>query len=185
MRNGLVLCFVLLLQGCSATIDDYRDETPALVLPEFLNGSLEAYGLVQDRSGKVVRRFYADIRGEWVDGKGVLDEQFRFMDGEVQHRCWRLEKEGNRYTGTAGDVIGRAAGEVAGNTMNWRYTLLVPVGDSSYEIALNDWLHLVDENNLINYATMTKFGLEVGKVTLYMKRLPDKPVRAPLNGCVL
>ena len=51
------LLFVALfgLWGCSTVdIDDYRAEKPVLELRDYFNGTLDAWGMFQDRSGKVV-----------------------------------------------------------------------------------------------------------------------------------
>ncbi len=161
----------LLLAGCSATMEDYQGETPVLHLDKFFNGQLEAYGMVQDFRGRVVRRFRAEIQASWRGEEGVLDEQFFFDDGEQQSRCWRLSKSGNHYRGTAGDVIGEAVGMTEGNALNWRYTLAVPVNGKIRHLQLNDWLYLLDDDHLINRATMSKFGIPVGEITLYIHRV--------------
>jgi hypothetical protein len=171
------------LTACAASLDDYKEEQPALDLSQFFNGHLEAYGIVQDYKGKVTRRFRADILGAWNNNAGVLDEQFFFTDGEEQHRCWQLRKRGNEYRGTAADVIGEAAGTTSGNALNWSYVLAIPVGDKVWNITLDDWMYLVDENNLINRASMRKFGLEVGQLTLHIRKVSDQPHRALTNGC--
>ena len=181
----LVMALIPFLSACSTKLDDYRGVEPELDLSQFFNGHLEAYGIVQDYKGKVSRRFKADILGRWEGTQGVLDELFYFADGEEQHRCWKLQKSGKRYTGQAGDVIGLAEGEVAGNALNWQYTLAVPVNGKTWNIKLNDWMFLVDEQNLINRASMYKFGLEVGEITLYIRKVSDQPHRELTGGCSL
>lgn len=171
------------ISACAVNIDEYSEVKPELDLSEFFNGHLEAYGIVQDFKGKVSRRFTADILGQWEGDKGVLDEQFVFADGEEQHRCWHLNKSGQEYTGTAGDVVGEAKGKVAGNALNWSYVLSVPVEGKYWNISLNDWMYLVDENNLINRAKMSKFGLEVGQITLYIRKVSSQAHRPLTPGC--
>ncbi len=179
----IVMALIPFLSACSASLDDYRGTQPELDLKRFFNGHLEAYGIVQDYKGKVARRFRADILGSWDGEQGLLDEQFIFDDGEEQHRCWQLERIGKRYQGTAGDVEGMAEGEVAGNALNWQYTLAVPVNGKTWHLKLNDWMFLVDENNLINRTSMYEFGLEVGEITLYIRKISDQPHRELTLGC--
>jgi len=171
--------------ACSTHLDDYREVTPELDLKTFFNGHLEAYGIVQDYKGKVNRRFRADILGAWKDDQGVLDEQFYFADGELQHRCWQLTRSGNHYQGRAGDVVGIAEGNVSGNALNWQYILAIPVNGKTWNIKLNDWMYLVDENNLINRATMHKFGLKVGEITLYIRKVSEQPHRDMTKNCAI
>jgi len=136
--------------------------------------------MVQDFRGKVTRRFKADIVGQWQGNHGVLDEHFEFSDGELQSRCWQLTKSGNRYTGQAGDVVGDAVGETSGNALNWKYVLQVPVDGKTWNLKIDDWLYLVDENNLINRSNLYKFGLKVGQITLSIHKIDDQP-RQPLS----
>ena len=56
-------------------------------------------------------------------------------------------------------MVGEASGTTEGNALNWQYVLEIPVNGKVRHIKLNDWLYLVDENNLINRATMSKFGI--------------------------
>lgn len=186
---ALSLPLLLILPGCARSVDEYRDEQPALALDRFFNGQLVAYGMVQNFSGKVTRRFRADITAHWQGEQGILDERFVFSDGEQQQRCWRLTKQGNHYRGTAEDIVGEARGEVQGNALNWRYTLQVPVNGKVWDIALDDWLYLIDENNLINRTKMKKWGLPVGELTLHIRKLSDAESAATAvsatPGCVI
>ena len=131
-----------------------------------------AYGILQDRSGKVTRKFTASIEASWSGEQGTLVEHFVFDDGEEQDRTWTLNHLGdNRYTGTAGDVIGTASGEIAGSAFNWTYQLDVPWGDSSIVLNLDDWLYLVEENHLINRTQLRKFGFRVAELTLVIEKV--------------
>ena len=54
LMSGLA---ALALAGCATvTPQDYSRETPVLDLKEYFNGKVDAWGMVQDRSGKVVKR---------------------------------------------------------------------------------------------------------------------------------
>ena len=89
------------------------------------------------------------------------------LRGERQRRVWRMRRlPDGSYTGAADDVLGQALGVSSGSAFYWRYTLLVPVSGSVYEVQFDDWMHLVDERTVINKAVMSKFGVRVGDVTL-------------------
>ncbi len=63
--------------------------------------------MVQDRSGKQLRRFHVAIDGDVVGDTLTLHERFVYDDGEKQQRVWRIRRTGdNRYQGTAGDIEG-------------------------------------------------------------------------------
>ena len=110
--------------------------------------------------------------GRWDGNQGVLDEHFTYSDGKKERRIWRLTKhDDGRYTGTADDVIGTAQGRSAGNAFQWAYTLQLPVDGTVYEVQFDDWMYLVDERVMLNRATMSKFGIRLGEVTLSFQKL--------------
>lgn len=168
---ALALAALATLTGCS-TVDvvDYRSEQPPLDLARYFNGSIDGWGMFQDRSGKVVKRFHVRIDAKWEGNKGVLDEHFTYSDGEKQNRVWTLVKDGNRYRGTAADVVGTAEGSTEGNALHWRYVLALPVDGRVWEVDMDDWMYLVDEGTLLNRTTMSKFGIRLGEVTLAFRR---------------
>ncbi len=167
----LVLLFSSLSTGCAVSVDDYRDEKPAFIVEQFFTGDLEAFGVVAERSGKVVKRFSCDMHGTWDGNMLVLDEDFTWSDGTRQKRLWRLTKQPDgTFAGTAGDVVGTAFGEVAGNTLHLVYNLSVPVDGSTTVLSVDDWLYLVTDNVLINHSTLTKFGLSAAEVFLTIRR---------------
>lgn len=160
---------LFLLVGCSTSLDTYKDTEPHLKLEEFFNGELVAYGMVQDYSGEVIQRFRADLIGTWDGNEGVLDEIFYYADGSEQKRIWYLTKTGpDLYEGRASDVEGVAEGKVAGNVLNWTYVLNIELDGEPFAVKLDDWLYLVDEDNMINRTQMYKFGINVGEITLYI-----------------
>jgi hypothetical protein len=157
-----------LAAGCAGIEPtDYAAERPALDLSRYFDGRVDAWGVVQDRSGRVLRRFTVTIDGSWTGDVGVLDESFVYADGATEKRIWTLRRQSDgRYTGTADDVVGTASGVVSGNAFRWRYTLALPVDGRVWNIDFDDWMYLVDEKVMINRATMSKFGIRVGEVTL-------------------
>ena len=157
------------LAGCSSTqnIGDYAAEKPVLELRDYFNGTLDAYGVFTDRSGKVVKRFTVVMNGSWKGDDGVLDEDFTYSDGTTQKRIWRLKRLGpGNYTGRADDVVGQADGKQSGNAFNWTYTMALPVDGKVYEVQFDDWMYLVTDKVMLNKATMSKFGFRLGEVTL-------------------
>ncbi len=162
------LGLTLTLVGCaSQDIRQYADEKPTLDLAQYFNGKIMAHGIFQDRSGQVVRRFVVEMDGQWNGNQGVLDEWFTYSDGTRERRIWRLTRHADgRYTGTADDVVGEAQGQTVGNAFFWSYVLRLPVDGKVYEVKFDDWMYLVDEKVMLNRATMSKFGIRLGEVTL-------------------
>ncbi len=162
------------LAGCaSPTPADYASQGPQLDLRQYFNGKLLAHGLVTDRSGKVLQRFTVALTGTWVGDTGTLDERFTYADGRQETRVWTIQRGADgRYIGTAADVLGQAQGQAAGNALNWRYTLLLPIDGRTWEVQFDDWMFLVDDKVMLNRAVMSKFGIRVGEVLLSFQRLP-------------
>ncbi len=173
MKSWLIAALMaLLLGGCSSVdIADYRNEKPQLDLARYFDGTVDAWGVFQDRSGKVVKRFKVTIDAQWRGDVGTLDEHFEYSDGSTQRRVWTVTKLADgRYTGRADDVVGEATGEAQGNALRWRYTMALPVDGSVYHVAFDDWMFLMDDKTMLNRSFMTKFGVELGQVTLSFRK---------------
>ena len=176
LRCCLLALVALGFAGCaSVNVDGYRGAKPVLDLAQYFNGTIDGWGMFQDRSGKVLKRFYVKIDATWVGSQGTLDEHFEFTDGTRDHRVWKLVKDGDRYTGTAGDVVGAAAGSAAGNALRWNYVLALPVDGTTWHVDMDDWMYLIDETTMLNRTAMSKLGVEVGQVTLSFRKRQDKP----------
>ena len=92
---------LMFITGCGPTVADYKDNTPKLAFEEFFNGPVMAHGIIQSRSGKVMRRFTVDMHGTWNGDKGTLEEIFVYDDNERQERTWHVTRLADgRYTGT-------------------------------------------------------------------------------------
>lgn len=174
--RSAALALALTLAGCGTTMTpaDYAGEQPVLDLKNYFNGTVDAWGIFQDRSGKVVKRFTVVMRCHWDGDTGTLDEDFTYSDGTTQKRVWTLKKIGeNRYIGTADDVIGEANGTTGGNALNWKYVLALPVDGKVYHVNFDDWMYQMDDNVMLNRAVMSKFGIRLGEVTLSFRKRPD------------
>ena len=168
LAAGAAASSALALVGCaSQRIETYAAQTPVLDLQHYFNGTLDAYGIFTDRSGAVVKRFTVVMQCNWQGDAGVLDEDFTYSDGSVQKRIWHLTKLADgRFSGRADDVVGEALGESRGNAFHWAYTLSLPVNDKVYDVQFDDWMYLMTDKVMLNKASMRKFGVHLGEVTL-------------------
>ena len=172
MWKVLWLAVPLLLGGCATVnVDAYRDEKPQLDLKRYFDGTIDAWGVFQDRSGKAVKRFSVVIDARWQGDVGTLDERFTYSDGSTQRRVWTITRlEPGRYKGTADDVVGEALGEAAGNALRWRYGMALPVDGKIYHVDFDDWMYLMDDQVMLNRSAMSKFGFRLGEVTLAFRK---------------
>jgi hypothetical protein len=168
----LVAPLLVLLGACSTPdVTHYAANQPVFDPVQFFVGKTDAWGMFQQRSGEVVKRFQVEITGRQQDGKLILEEHFRYDDGTTQERIWTLQQQADgSWRGHAGDVLGEASGHAAGNALNWRYTLLLPVDGKTYEMQMDDWMFLIDAQTMINRTSMRKFGVEVGQVSLFFRK---------------
>ena len=169
MRKLFGIIFFILLTGCANTMKptDFKDQKPRLIIEKYLSGNVKAWGVLQNRSGKVTRQFSADLNGTWDGKQLVLKEKFNWDDGEVQDREWTINKiDEHNYEGTAGDVVGKAKGYSYGSAFKFEYVLLVPVKGKEIKITFDDWIFKQDDRVAINRATMTKFGFKVAELTV-------------------
>ena len=174
MKKTLLVLCGLLLSACSqVSVQDYRDQQPTLDLQRYFNGEITGWGMVQDRGGKVLRRFTVHIDARWQSETGVLEENFDWSDGKQEHRRWEITKRGANYTGTAGDVVGVAKGVAAGNALQWRYVLALPVDGKVWHVDMDDWMYLIDEQTLANRTKMSKLGVQVAEISIFFRRKGD------------
>ena len=161
------------LLGCSS-IDPkvYVDNSPKMDIRNYLNGPLEAQGILQDRSGKMIKSFTVKMTGTWQGNEGKLKENFTFSDGKTDQRTWEIKfSDDNNFTAKAHDIVGIATGQQYGNAFKMDYVLKIDVDGKKYDIKLVDWIYLVDEKTAINVSKMTKFGFTVGTFTISFKKL--------------
>jgi hypothetical protein len=172
MKKLWLVLSLFLLSSCAMTdVHHYKDLKPVLDLEKYFIGTSDAWGMFQQRDGAVVKRFHVVLEGKKINDQLVLDEKFKYDDGTTQQRIWRLTKQNDgSWKGLADDVKGEAIGQISGNALNWRYTLLLPVDGTVYEMQMDDWMYLIDDDSMINRASMRKFGVEFGQVTLFFRR---------------
>ena len=169
MKKFIVVFLLILTTGCANKMKpiDFKDQKPRLVIENYLSGNVIAWGVLQNRSGKVTRQFKADLNGKWDGSQLILDEVFYWNDGERQTRQWTIKKiDEHNYEGTASDVVGTAKGYSYGPAFKFEYVLLVPVKAKNIKITFDDWIFMQDDRVAINRATMTKFGIKVAELTV-------------------
>ncbi len=169
MKKLILIAIITFLTGCANNMKpiDFKDQKPRLIIEDYLSGNVKAWGVLQNRSGKVTRQFKADLKGNWDGNVLILDEKFYWTDGEEQTRQWKINKiDEHNYSGTASDVVGVAKGFSYGPAFKFEYVLKVPVKGRNIEITFDDWIFMQDERVALNRATMKKFGFKVAELTV-------------------
>ncbi|HBD12325.1 MAG TPA: DUF3833 domain-containing protein [Porticoccaceae bacterium] len=168
----LGIAMSLLISGCSTTrVDAYREFQPKLDLREYFDGEVIAWGVLQNWRGQMTRHFTVHMVATWNGNVCTLEERFDYNDGETDERTWTItELEDGRYVGDAGDIVGKASGQAAGNALNWHYTLALPVDGKVYHINFDDWMWQLNDEILVNRAVMKKFGFKVAELSIFFQK---------------
>ena len=182
---------VTLFSGLSACakrdVTHLAERRPTLALEQFFEGRSVAYGIFEDRFGNLRRQFRVNLQGTVSGNRLVLDEQFLYEDGEKAQRIWTIDKldigdDGTvRYEGQASDVEGRANGRVSGNGLNWRYDVALTMNGRELEVHFDDWIYRQSEDVASNRAYVSKFGVEIGSVTIVFLRGKAAATIGPLT----
>jgi len=173
-RRILLLTMVFSLLSCGASLSAYKKQQPEMDLFGYFEGKTKAWGMVQDYSGKQIRRFEAEIIGTVTGNELRLDEYFIYDDGEQETRIWVITKmPDGQYIASATDVIGQAIGTEQGNALNWRYTLQVQTQRGPIHLQVNDWFFRQDEKHVFNKTSMRKLGVELASTTLFFQKIDD------------
>jgi hypothetical protein len=152
-------------------LDDYAGTGPSFLPEEYFAGRSRAWGYFTDRFGRIRREFTVEIDGTFDGETLVLDERFVYADGERETRVWTIRKlPGGLYEGRAGGVVGVAEGRVAGRAMNWRYDFDLPVGANTFRVHFDDWMLRQDEEVMLNHASVSKLGIEIGTVSIFFRK---------------
>ena len=171
----LIISFLFLKSYFNRNImkpEDFQNTSPTIKIEKYFEGQVKAWGLLQDRKGKVTRQFKADMFGRFENNTLTLEEEFFWNDGEKQKRVWNIEKiDEHNYIGTAADVVGKAKGFSYGSAFKFEYDLMVPIKGKNIKISFDDWIFKQDEEIAINRATLKKFGFKVGELTVFFKKI--------------
>ena len=187
LNSFLTLLIILLFTGCSQTdMKEFQNNTPKLDLFNFFEGKTIAYGIFEDRFGNLKRQFRVNIDGKINNQTLTLDEDFLYDDGEQAKRIWKIEKKIDNtqkvtYEGKADDIEGKASGSISGNALNWSYDIYLNIKGSEIKVHFNDWIYKQSEDLAINRAYVSKFGVNIGSVTLVFLRGNTAKNIGPLN----
>ncbi|CAH1044644.1 DUF3833 domain-containing protein [Halomonas sp. TD01] len=173
IRKLMFVAALFVLAGCAnVDVEDYVNTTPRLDIAEYFTGNTRAWGMVQDYSGEVQRRFTVDIIGTYENNTLTLDETFLFADGETDRRVWTFERvDDQHWVGTANDVEGQVDARQYGYAFHMRYPLDIEVSGRTIRFTMDDWMYLQPDGRLINRTAMRKFGLTLGEITLVFEQV--------------
>ncbi len=169
---ALIVGFLMLNCCSSEKVEYYSNTSPKMDLKEYFDGSIKAWGVVQDWRGRVVSKFDVKMNAKWQGDEGTLEENFLYYENaKEQKRIWHIKKlADNKYQGSADDIINIAEGKQSGSAMNWKYAMDLEVDGKKYRVKFDDWMWLMNDGVLINRSYIKKFGITVAELTIFMKK---------------
>lgn len=148
-------------------------EAGGVDLLQFLDGRVRAWGVFEDRSGRLRRSFSVELEGRWSGARFTVDEVLRFDDGETERRTWHFVRDGGAaFSATGTGIVGRAVGRTGAGWARMRYRMRMRFRSRSVTLDLDDRYYPLDGGRLINRATVCKFGVRLGEVTILFEREP-------------
>jgi hypothetical protein len=139
----------------------------------FFEGRSVAYGLFEDRRGRVRRKMTVQLVGTRRGDTLTLDEQFFYDDGTTEQRTWTMTREGgSSFKASSPDCVGEAVGTAGpqSSRMVYDFKLKMPKSGRSIVVSFDDRMHQVSDTLVINRATVSKWGFRVGEVYLVMQK---------------
>lgn len=166
-RSLRAILFLLLLAGSNAAT-----AAAETTLDEAFRGIALGHGRFKSGLIGLDRGFTVTTRGHQNGDFFVLDQQFRFDNGETDRRVWRFRRTGpNAWVGTRKDVIGEAKVQVAEDVITMKYDVLVPRKDGSkLTLHFEDRISRVGRKTLVNKAVIYTLGIPVGSVETELVR---------------
>ena len=101
----------------------------------------------------------------------MLDEQFVYDTGESETRTWLVTPLGDgRFRATCADCIGSANGESDADSVRMSYRFRLKLKDREIVVAFDDRLYRMGDTTAVNRATMSKWGIKLGELSLFFQR---------------
>jgi hypothetical protein len=135
----------------------------------FLAGRTTAWGIFEDRFGRLRRRFRVEMDGRWDGREFVLDEAFHYDTGDRERRTWRIVPGADgRFTGSCADCLGVATGACSSDAVQMSYRFRLRMEPRSIVVTFDDRIYRMGDGLAINRATMSKWGIRLGEVSLVL-----------------
>lgn len=152
---------------------------PLFELTTFLAGRTRAWGIFEDRFGKLRRRMNIEMLGTWRDSVFVLEERFTYDSAEAETRTWLVEPQGQgRFRAMSKDCVGEATGICDADSVRMSYRFRLKIDKRDVVVTFDDRLFRMGDAIAVNRATMSKWGVKLGELSLFFQRVADEPTAA-------
>jgi hypothetical protein len=142
-------------------------------ITSFLEGRTLAWGIFEDRFGRLRRRFDVEMTGHWDGDTFVLAETFVYDTGEREARTWFVRQRDNgQFTATCDDCVGEAQGQCAADSITMSYRFRLKLEARTVTVDFRDRIYRMGTGHAVNRATMSKWGVVLGELSLFFHK-PD------------
>ena len=68
-----------------------------------------------------------------------------------------------------------------GSAFFWKYDVDLKISESKLRVRFSDWIYQMDDYVAVNKATVSKFGIDIGEVTLFFVRGTPASIIGPFD----
>lgn len=165
-----IMVLGLMVSACASQPELAAPTSRTLVLEQAFVGRILGEGTLVNSLTGGETKFSVVINGSW-DGKVLtLIEDFTYSDGAKDRKTWLLTKTADgSYQGAREDVIGTADVRQDGQGVRLDYYVTLDTSIGKLDVRFRDLLYLQDDGSIANKATVSKFGLRIGRVDIVMR----------------
>lgn len=139
-------------------------------ITRFLHGRTTAWGIFEDRFGRIQRRFSVEMNGRWKGDVFYLDETFVYDTGDTESRIWQVTPlSDGRFSATCDDCIGTASGYCDTSSIRMGYKFRLKFDSRSVVVDFEDRIYRMSDDTAVNRATMRKWGIKLGELSLFFR----------------
>jgi len=140
-------------------------------LTKFLEGRTYAWGIFEDRFGRLRRKFSVEMNGRWQDGVFFLDEKFLYDTGEEETRTWQVTApSSDSFTATCPDCVGTAVGHCDADSIRMSYRFRLTIQNRAFVVDFDDRIYRMGDGIAVNRARMSKWGIRLGELSLFFRK---------------
>ena len=142
-----------------------------LKFEKFFEGEVIAKGnLIVFYPNKTIKNLYVVFKGVFKNNKLKLIEKYIENEKETI-RNWSFEKQSNNhFIGNEKNVKGKIIVKIDKNHLKMRYYFKLLIWKFSINVLVNDYMFLINDNEIVNTTYVSKFGINLAKVVLLYKK---------------
>lgn len=166
--NFSLLCIIAVSTGCSAPLKPaaFAATSPAFDPVTFWTGKTHSWGVMENRDGAPAAIVTTTTDGTPAGEDGLLMIQQLVVDGKPTTRQWHMRRlSPGQFVATATDMIGTARASASGRTLHWTWTLATKPGNGFYNVKMEQWMYLSDNNTLLNRTVISKWGVRLAEIS--------------------